>query len=103
MAYNAVAALQMVQDNLVRLLIVVTQAVSNPGQSAIDAVTAAYNTAAQNGTAAGFVVPKPDYSVDGESYQWSAYRVAIEKSILDVQKLIVVLGGNFIVRSRGQV
>lgn len=100
---NNVAALQLVQDNLVRLLILVTQQVANPTQGGVDAIVAAYQTAAPLGQAAGVVVPKPTYSLDGESYQWDAYRQGLEKSIEVVQKLIVLLGGNFVVRSRAAV
>lgn len=103
MAVNNVQSLQMVQDNLVRLLILVTQVVANPTQAAIDAITAAYQTAAATGAAVGVVVARPNYSLDGESYQWDSYRASLEKSIEMVQRLIVLLGGNYLIRSRGRV
>ena len=103
MSVNNVAALQQVQDNLVRLLLMVTMQVTNPTQAGIDAINAAYAVASAAGTAVGVVIAKPSYSLDGESYQWDAYRQGLEKSIEAVQHLIVLLGGNYIVRSRGQV
>lgn len=100
---NNVAALQQVQDNLVRLLILVTQVVANPTQSGIDAINAAYAAAATAGTATGIVIPQPSYSLDGESIQWESYRVSLEKSVETVQHLIVMLSGSYIVRSYGAV
>jgi hypothetical protein len=100
---NNVAALQQYQDNLVRLLIATTQQITNPTQSGIDAMQAAYAAAAQAGKAVGIVVAEPDYSMDGESYQWAAYREGLERSVREAQRLIVLLSGSYITRSYGQV
>lgn len=103
-AFNAVQMLTQVQDNLVRLLLLVTIQCNNPSQANLDAISTAYNAAQTAGTAAaGIVIPKPNYSLDGESYSWDSYRQGLEKSVTEVQRLIVMMGGNFLLRSQGQV
>lgn len=104
MAANNVNALQQALDNMARLLVLTTQAQTSPTQDNVDAVIAAYTTAqTQGGTEGGSLVPKPTYSLDGESYDWAGYAVMLQESILRIQKLIVLLGGNYLIRSRSQV
>jgi len=52
-----------------QLLILVATVVSSPTPANVDAAIAAINA----GTAANTLIPKPDYSLDGESYQWAGY------------------------------
>ncbi len=102
MSPNLEAYARQYLDNLWRLLLLVQQQIASPTQAGIDAINAAYETSKGAGQP-GLLVPRPTYSLDGESYQWDAYRVSLEKSIRTAQQNLVLMGGNFIVRSRGAV
>ena len=82
------------RDDCCRLLVLVHLVISNPTEAGVDAIVAA---AATTNT----LVPKPSYSLDGESYQWESYRRSLEDSVERLQKLAVILQGPFEVRSRG--
>lgn len=88
------AAVAMARDDCCRLLVMVHQVIANPTQANLDAIVAA---AGNTGT----LVPKPNYSLDGESYQWESYRRSLEASVEGLHKLITILGGSFEIRSRG--
>lgn len=72
--------LQAAKANLSQLLVIVTLAASNPTPANVDAAVTAINA----GTYTGPLVPKPDYTVDGESYQWASYL----QTLLDAQEKI---------------
>lgn len=46
--------------------------------------------------------PKPDYSLDGESYQWTAWREAILRKVTELNKLIQLEDGPWVIRSRAR-
>ncbi len=43
--------------------------------------------------------PRPDYSVDGRSFPWSAYRRMLKEDIDDLQKQIFALEGDTEIRT----
>lgn len=89
-----VSALERAKQNCARLILQVQEVIANPTQANIDAIVAA-----ADGT--GLLVPKPSYSLDGESYDWPGYVDRLLETMDKLQALIVKLAGNFIVRSRG--
>lgn len=87
-------------DNYSRILVMVTEIVAgtavgqNPTQAQLDAVVSAASTS-------GVLAPRIDYSVDGESYQWTAYQEFIGRQIEQLHKVQVLLAGPFEERSTG--
>jgi hypothetical protein len=92
-AVDNAAALRQAQADCCRILVLVHVVQLDKSQAGVDAIVAAAAGTSQ-------LVPKPDYSLDGESYQWNAYRKSLEESIETLQKLIIMLEGPFEVRSR---
>ena len=45
--------------------------------------------------------PKPDYSIDGESWSWSSYVTMLTNQLSVLEKSIITADGPFEVRSRG--
>lgn len=84
--------------NYTRILVMVTEIVAataagqNPTQAQVDAVVSAAGTA-------GVMGPKPDASVDGESYQWGAYQEMIGRQLEQLMKVRAMLAGPFEIRS----
>lgn len=67
--------------NLVQIGFLLSQAVANPTPSNVVA-------AVQGLTAAGLLQARPDYSLDGESYQWGAYQRDLAERIAKLNALI---------------
>lgn len=84
MANTNLQRLQAAKSNCIQLLLVVQLAANNPTPANIDAAVTALNS----GTYAGNLVPKPDYALDGESYQWAAYAEALTQQIAALNDLI---------------
>lgn len=76
--------LQAAKTNCIDLLLVVQLAANNPTPANIDAAVSAINGA----TYSGPLVPKPDYSLDGESYQWASYAENLTRQIAALNDLI---------------
>lgn len=86
--------LQRTYDNYCRIWLMLTETVlTSPTQANVDALTAAAE-------GAGILSPKPDYSLDGESYSWAAYQQALEQIMAGLRKQMVFAAGPFEVRSR---
>lgn len=47
--------------------------------------------------------PKPSYSLDGESYQWSEWEEATIRKLEALKKLIQLEGGPYVIQSRARV
>lgn len=90
--------LQAAKQNVSQLLVLVTLAVQNPTQANIDAAVTAINS----GAYAGAMVPKPDYSLDGESYSWAAYQETLTRQMAALNDLIQKESLPWIVRSRAR-
>lgn len=91
---NSVALLQQAKADCYRIYFMVQRVLANPTPDAIDAVVSA-----SAGTST--LVPKPTYSLDGESYQWESYQKSLLEQARALQLLIVMEEGPFEVRSRG--
>lgn len=90
--------LQAAKSALIDLLILVGQTINAPTQANVDQLVTAINA----GTNANSYVPRPDYSLDGESYNWNAYKDSLIKNIDDLNTLIQRENMPFIVRSRAR-
>ena len=95
MSLDRVALLNRYKDNMYRILLLVEEQIANPSQANIDSIVAAAATA-------GTVVPKPQYSLDGESYSWPAYAESLHKRIGEVNDMIVKEQGPFQYMSFGR-
>jgi hypothetical protein len=94
MTFNSVAAIQKAQEDTIRVRVLMLLAIANPTELNIDAAISA-------GAGTGLVLPRPNYSSQGVSFQWGEYLKQLEDSVLNLQKLLVILGGPFEVRTRG--
>jgi hypothetical protein len=83
---NSISSLYLAAKlNIAQLLVLVTLAAAkNPTQQAIDAAVTAINT----GTYSGPLVPKPTYTLDGESYDWGAYLSQLTTALEKINDLI---------------
>lgn len=90
---NPADTLQRVYDNYARIWLMVTETIANPTQANIDALTSAAE-------GAGVVRPKPTYSLDSESYDWTGYQAQIGKIMADVRTQMIRAAGPFEVRSQ---
>ena len=97
MANTVLQKLQAAKTACVDLLLLVTQQINNPTQASIDTVATALN----NGTG-GPYVPRPNYSLDGESYDWPGYQLMLTEQIDRLNTLIQREAMPFIVRSRAR-
>ena len=70
--------------NLSQLLTLVTLVASDPTQANIDAAVTAINA----GTYTGTLVPKPTYTLDGESYDWAGYLNTLTDAMAKINDLI---------------
>jgi len=93
-AADRAAAIGRVIDNLCRIMVMVTEQIANPTQANIDAIVAA-------ASAANIVTPRLDYSVDGESYNWSSYLQTLGSLLEQLRKVEALLSSPFEIRSRG--
>ncbi len=73
--------------NLLRLTVLVQVVIANPTPANVDAAV----NAIESGTSTGLLQLKPTTSLDGESYNWESYLVAlgseVDKWILRRQQL----------------
>ncbi len=92
---NAADLWHLIYDNYTRIGVLLTQVVSNPTQANIDALTTLVE-------GPGIVRPKITTSVDGESYDWLAYQVALPKLALDAKQNWINAEGPFFVQSRAR-
>lgn len=91
---NPADTLQRVYDNYARIWLMLTEIIANPNanQAAIDTLT----SEAEN---LGVVRPKIDYSLDGETYNWTAYQAQLENIMAGVRRQMIFANGPFEVRS----
>ena len=86
--------LQQVKSNYARILILLTEVIANPTQANIDAIIDAAGSAS-------IVSPKPTYSADGVSYDWTGYQSFIIQQYEQLMKLIALESGPYEIRSVG--
>jgi len=89
---NLYAAKQLITQLMVSVLTVI----QNPTQANIDAAITAINL----GTWAGAILPKLNYSLDGESYQWESYYAHLVDSLAKINALIQAESLPWVVTSR---
>jgi hypothetical protein len=87
-------ALVQARRNYARLLVLVTEAVANPTQANVDAITTALATT-------GKLTAKPTYSMDGKSYDWAGYQRMLLDQIAALDEAIVRSEGPWEIVSRG--
>lgn len=87
--------LKAAKQNISQLLVVVTLAANNPTPANIDSAVTAINS----GTFAGPLIPKPTYSVDGESYNWAEYLTTLMNTLAALNDLIQKESMPWVVRS----
>lgn len=88
--------LERMKSNYIRIGVMVTQIISAPNRDAIDDIIEAAD-------GAGIPRPKPTYSKDGISYDWTGYQSMILQAIKDLKELIVAESGPYEVRTLGRV
>ena len=93
---NAAAALERAYENYALILVQCTQVIAAPNRDNINALVAAAD-------GAGIPRPKPTYSSDGESWDWTGYQSMILDKLEQLQKLIVMASGPYEVRTLGRV
>ena len=98
MANTVLANLQAAKANLSQLLVIVTLAAQNPTPGNVDAAVTAINS----GTYSGALVPRPTYSLDGESYNWAEYMTALLDAQEKIDQAIQRNSLPWIVRSRAR-
>jgi hypothetical protein len=76
--------LKAAKQNVSQLLVAVTLAAANPTPANVDAAVTALNS----GTYTGNLVPKPTYSLDGESYAWGEYQEILTRQLAALNDLI---------------
>ncbi len=72
------------RDNVADIMLLVTQVIATPDRASLDALYAAVD-------AAGVLIPRPTYSVDGQSYQWESYLATLDKLQETLSKRIQAL------------
>ena len=80
------------------LLISVGLAMQNPTQANIAAAVADINAGSYTGT----FLPKLNYSLDGESYQWQSYFQWLTDALAKINALIQAESMPFVVTSRAR-
>lgn len=96
MAATAAQALQRAYDNYARILVLCTQTILAPNRDNVDAVI----TAADG---AGIPRPKPTWSADGESFDWTGYQAMIIDKLEVLEKALQRAQGPYEVRTIGRV
>lgn len=91
---TTLAALERARENCARLVLLVQEAMASPDQATIDSIVA---TATSNN-----LVPKPTYSLDGESYNWESYMESLLRQMDKMTDLINKLSAPWEIRSRGR-
>ena len=93
MAATAAELLIATRDNYARILLLCTATVDNPTAANVDALT----------TAAASDVnlrAKVTYTVDGQNVNWMEFQQFLIDKLEQLQKLIVLFGGPYEIRSR---
>lgn len=80
-------------DNYLRLLLLITEVVTNPTQANIDAAVTADGTDSR-------LKYRIDHSLDGESYNWTGWQEFVGRQLEQLRKLELTLAGPYEVRSR---
>jgi len=80
--------------NYSRALVACSEVIANPTQANVDAAVAA-------GAATNLLNFKITYSVDGENYDWVGYQTFLASQLEQLQRVSVILGGPYELRSRG--
>lgn len=96
MATTAASALQRAYDNYALILVQLTQIIVAPNRDNIQAIIDAAN-------GAGVPRPKPTYSSDGESWDWTGYQSMIIDKMKQLKELIVLEQGPYEIRTLGRV
>ena len=90
--------LKAAKQQISQLLVVVTLAATSPTPQNLDAAITAINA----GTFTGALVPKPNYSLDGESYNWADYQETLTRQLAALNDLIQKESMPWIVRGRAR-
>lgn len=93
MAVNRTGNISRAIDNVTRLILLTTEVIANPTQENIDAVVSAATSTNQLRVLA-------DHSLDGESYNWTAYVKSLTEQLEALRKAEQSLAGPWEVRSR---
>lgn len=96
MAATDQQGLERMKSNYIRIGVMVTQVILAPNRDAIDAIIAAAD-------GAGIPRPKPTYTKDGISYDWTGYQQMLLEAIKSLRDLIVAEGGPYELRTIGRV
>lgn len=96
MAADTQAALQRAYANYALILVQLTQVIAAPNRDNIDALVAAAD-------GAGILRPKPTYSLDGESYDWTGYQSMVIQQMKALKELIALESGPYNIVTLGKV
>ncbi len=96
MATVAAAAFQRAYDNYAMILVQLTQIIAAPNRDNIQSIIDAAD-------GAGVLRPKPTYTKDGISYDWTGYQSMILDKMHQLKELIVAENGPYEVRTLGRV
>lgn len=88
--------LQRMYSNYIRIGVQLTQVIAAPNRDNIDAIIAAAD-------GAGIPRPKPTYSVDGESYDWTGYQSMLMTTLKALKEMIAIESGPYEIRTIGRV
>lgn len=83
-------------SNYIRIGVMLTQVIAAPNRDNIDALIEAVD-------GAGIPQPKPTYSLDGESYDWTGYQTMILANMKALKELITLESGPYEIRTIGRV
>lgn len=90
--------LRAAKQNCSQLLVLATLAARNPTPQNVDQAVSAINAGTYNGP----LVPRPTYSLDGESYNWSDYAEMLTRQMAAINDLISKESVPWIVRGRAR-
>jgi hypothetical protein len=85
--------LTLAYQNYTQILVLVTAVVQNPTQANVDTLVAETDRL-------GVLRPKPTYSVDGESWDWTGYQQFILDKMLELRRQMQLAGGAFMIPTR---
>lgn len=96
MATTDLQTMQRAYSNYARILVSLTQVIAAPNRDNIDALIASAD-------GAGIMRPKPTYSLDGESYDWTGYQTAILANMKALKELMALESGPYNIVTIGRV
>jgi hypothetical protein len=88
--------LQRMYSNYVRIGVMLTQVIAAPNRDAIDALISSAD-------GAGIPRPKPTWSADGESFDWTGYQAMLLTNMKALKELIALESGPYEIRTLGRV